>query len=449
MSQIVPILNQIYQTKGQSPEQWIYFNNYLINHSQEINYFFQFINNKLNTNNNEELLLTLDILDYSMDNGRMELWIKVSSKEFLSFFLQLLKDVNDEIIQEKILYLIEKWGKNYDKDTFPNLNSFYISLKKNGIQFPINYNKTYSNYLNNNKSNDNINEYDNENLSDEYINEKICNLIKYSFETSLYEKKYRRLVIKLNEMAISMIEFNDMIKDDFNEKKIENSIKDMRHGFKQLKETIDGGRLKDKKLMDITLFIFNCLKKVFDKWEKIKNNNQNDNFNNNQNNFNFNNQNNSNQQNNKVNDLFDLLIENNNSQNQQSNLDIGNYPQIINNNNMNMNNNLQNNNNMINNFQNNMNVNNNIQNNNMMNMNINNKLQNNNLNIMNKNIQYNNNINMGMNNNMNMMNNNFQNNNYGMNFNNKQDMNNNNMLNNNQNNAFNGNNNQQNILNFF
>ena len=86
MSQIVPILNQIYQTKGQSPEQWIYFNNYLINHSQEINYFFQFINNKLNTNNNEELFLTLDILDYSMDNGRMELWIKVSSKEFLSFF---------------------------------------------------------------------------------------------------------------------------------------------------------------------------------------------------------------------------------------------------------------------------------------------------------------------------------------------------------------------------
>ena len=469
MSEFIQILNKIYQTKDQSSEQWIYLNNYLIKHPQEINNFIQFIINKLNNNNNEEQLLTLDILDYSMDNGRMELWIKVSSKEFLSFFLQLLKDVNDEIIQEKILYLIEKWGKNYDKDTFPNLNSFYISLKKNGIQFPINYNKTYSNYLNNNKSNDNINEYDNENLSDEYINEKICNLIKYSFETSLYEKKYRRLVIKLNEMAISMIEFNDMIKDDFNEKKIENSIKDMRHGFKQLKETIDGGRLKDKKLMDITLFIFNCLKKVFDKWEKIKNNNQNDNFNNNQNNFNFNNQNNSNQQNNKVNDLFDLLIENNNSQNQQSNLDIGNYPQIINNNNMNMNNNLQNNNNMINtfqnnmnmnnniqnnnnminNFQNNMNVNNNIQNNNMMNMNINNNLQNNNLNIMNKNIQYNNNINMGMNNNMNMMNNNFQNNNYGMNFNNKQDMNNNNMLNNNQNNAFNGNNNQQNILNFF
>ena len=219
MSEFIQILNKIYQTKDQSSEQWIYLNNYLIKHPQEINNFIQFIINKLNNNNNEEQLLTLDILDYSMDNGRMELWIKVSSKEFLSFFLQLLKDVNDEIIQEKILYIIEKWGKNYDKDTFPNLNSFYISLKKNGIQFPINYNKTYSNYLNNNKSNDNINEYDNENLSDEYINEKICNLIKYSFETSLYEKKYRRLVIKLNEMAISMIEFNDMIKDDFNEKK--------------------------------------------------------------------------------------------------------------------------------------------------------------------------------------------------------------------------------------
>ena len=92
MSQIIPILNKIYQTKGQSLEQWIYLNNYLINQTQEINYFFQFISNKLNTNNNEELLLTLDILDYSMDNGRMELWIKVSSKEFLSIFLHLLKD---------------------------------------------------------------------------------------------------------------------------------------------------------------------------------------------------------------------------------------------------------------------------------------------------------------------------------------------------------------------
>ena len=120
MSQIIPILNQIYQTKGQSVEQWIYLNNYILNQTQEINYFFQFISNKLNTNNNEELLLTLDILDYSMDNGRTELWIKVSSKEFLSTLLHLLKMINDEKVQEKILYMIEKWGKNYDKSSFPN-----------------------------------------------------------------------------------------------------------------------------------------------------------------------------------------------------------------------------------------------------------------------------------------------------------------------------------------
>ena len=332
MSQIVPILNQIFQTKGQSPEQWIYFNNYLINHSQEINYFFQFINNKLNTNNNEELLLTLDILDYSMDNGRMELWIKVSSKEFLSFFLHLLKIINDENVQEKILYLIEKWGKNYDQSSFPNFNSFYSSLKNNGIQFPINYNKTYSNYLNKDKSNDNINENYYDNLNDDARNQKICDLIKYSFETSLYDKKYRRLVIKLNEMAISIIEFNDIIKGDFNRKKVETSIKDMRHGYKQLNESIIGGRLKDSKLMDITLFITNSLKKVFEKWDNIKDNNQNNindnqnnNFNNNQNNFNFNiqnnnfnnNQNNPIQQNNNVNDLFDIFTDNNNNQNKQ------------------------------------------------------------------------------------------------------------------------------------
>ena len=125
---------------------------------------------------------------------------------------------------------------------------FISSLKNNGIQFPINYNKTYSIYLNNNKSNDNINEYNYDNLNDEYRNEKICDLIKYSFETSLYDKKYRRLVIKLNEMAISIIEFNDIIKGDFNEKKVENSIKDMRHGYKQLNETIDRRKIKRYKI---------------------------------------------------------------------------------------------------------------------------------------------------------------------------------------------------------
>jgi hypothetical protein len=43
MSEFIQILNKIYQTKDQSSEQWIYLNNYLIKHPQEINNFIQFI----------------------------------------------------------------------------------------------------------------------------------------------------------------------------------------------------------------------------------------------------------------------------------------------------------------------------------------------------------------------------------------------------------------------
>ena len=431
MSYIVPILNQIIQNKGFQSQLWINLNTYLLNQTQEIINFYQYMLNKLCENNTEVQLLCLDILDYCMDEGRMELWIKISSKEFLQCLIQILKNNNEEEIQVKILYLIQKWGNNFSDSSIQNFKTIFNSLKLNGILFPSDYKNTYIKYF----------KTTNDNNSD---------LIKYTLDPSLYEKKYRRLVIKLGEMALLMKEFNEKIgKDNYNERRIEVLLKDMKHGYKQLNDSINSGKLKDEKLMDLSLNITLELKKTFIEWEtkkekRITHVNQ----------YNINN---------NENDIFDLF-NNNNNNNNINNLDIGNYPQFSNNdiniyvqnnnfNNSNSNDfskNLSNNNmNTMNNYMNN-NINNNINNssnntmnnfpnnnmNNFPNNNMNNFLNNNMNNFPNNNMNdlINNNINITNNNNMNNSNNinNYQNNpnNYSININNMINYTSNNMNNN-------------------
>ena len=66
---------------------------------------------KLRDINQETQLLAIDFLDYSVDDGKMPLWTQVSSKDFLSSLVNLLKTRDAPEVNTKILYLIEKWGK--------------------------------------------------------------------------------------------------------------------------------------------------------------------------------------------------------------------------------------------------------------------------------------------------------------------------------------------------
>jgi hypothetical protein len=488
MSKVVPLLETIFQNKGGSPQLWKATNEVLLTRSDEARHFCAYMKRKVRDMNKDVQLLALDFLDYSIDDGKMPLWTQVSSKDFLTNLVNILKTRDDNDVQNKILYLIEKWGRRFEKynNIIPNFTSYYKNLKDNGIEFPQNYQSNYQNYVGNIGIN---NEYDNSNY-----NQNSNNL-----DPSDFEKKYKKLVLKLNEMINAMNQVNQFIQNSQNSNydigNLRGIISDIKSGEKQLIETIQGDRLKDEKLMEISLHVTEDIKKTLTRYEDLKKGNIPQSFNSNQNNNNNNqvtfdilegfgnNNNQGNNNNNKqgtVNDLLDIFSNPNTNNNPNQNLNSGMNIQFQNNNNinnMNMFSNNMNQNNMMNmgmNQNNMMNMGMN-QSNNMMNMGMGNMqtqnnqnnfmnqmMGNNNINNMNLNNQNNNGMNfdfgmgmkqntnqsnnlfdMGMSNNQNQFNTNTNNNmnflNMGMNTNTNQNMNNNMFGNNggNNNNLFN------------
>ena len=118
---------------------------------------------KLRDINQETQLLALDFLDYSVDDGKMPLWTKVSSKDFLVSLVSLLKTRDSPQVNEKILYLVKKWGTKFEKyySIIPNFTDVYKQLLNNGLEFPEGNLSTYSKYV---MSQEEVQEYNN-NLS--------------------------------------------------------------------------------------------------------------------------------------------------------------------------------------------------------------------------------------------------------------------------------------------
>ena len=445
MSKVVPLLETIFQNKGGSPQLWKATNEVLLTRSDEARHFCAYMKNKVRHMNRDIQLLALDFLDYSIDDGKMPLWTQVSSKDFLTNLVNILKTRDDVDVQNKILYLIEKWGRRFEKfnNIIPNFTAYYKNLKDNGVEFPKNYQSNYHNYVGESYNNNNDNNNNNNN-SNSYVQN-----IKFSLDPNDYEKKYKKLILKLDEMVKYIGNANSMIDNTQIGNILDNNLKDMinemKEGERLLIETIQGDRLKDEKLMEISLGVTEDIKKTVNRFEDLKrgrnpspfipafnngdnnnnnnniNNNNNqktfdifegfDNNNNNNNNNNFSNNNNNNQGNNPgtINDLLDIFSNPTTNVNQNQNMNSGMYPQFLNDNNNNSNNN--NNNMNMNMFGNNVNMN--------MNM-FNNNVNQNNNNFMNIGFSQNNSMNMSQQNNQNNMFNmnqaNNQNNN-GMNFN--------------------------------
>jgi hypothetical protein len=132
MSKVIPLLETTFQNHGGSPQLWQATRDVLLTRSDEAKNFCFYMKNKLRDMNVNVQLLALDILDYQMDEGKLPLRTQVSSKDFLSSLVNILKMRNDVEVQVKILYLFEKWGKRYEKDKniIPNFSEVYNNLKK-------------------------------------------------------------------------------------------------------------------------------------------------------------------------------------------------------------------------------------------------------------------------------------------------------------------------------
>ena len=450
MSKVTPILDSIFKTNGGTTRQWRSSNEILLTHTDEVKKYCAYMKNKIRDLNKNTQLLALDFLDYSIDDGKIPLWTQVGSKDFLSSLVNIYKTRNDEEVQNKILYLIQKWANKFKKyiNIIPNFNSTYDNLKENEVEFPDNMESTYEKYLqggnsdNNNTSNKT---YNNKEINSE--NKNYLKKINLDLRTSSYERKYKRLVNKLDDWT-QQIQDANVFMDLANEKGFDDELRgicnELETGKGQLVDTIESGKLKDEKLMQISLNVQSDIEATLKRWNDVKNGRKPESF---KSSF-FSNQNNDNSSNNNFSGNINNNSNNNNNNNQnKGGFDLLGFDEDLDGNNNNNNNMNKNNNNLGNDLFDVFSGNNNNANNNM-NSNMNNQGNdffsnmgnNNNQNLfdnndnMNKNNQnnFNNNF-FGINDNMNNQNqnnNNNQGNDFFINFGNS---NNNNVQNNNQN----------------
>ena len=431
----IPLLEIIFKNNGGTSDIWKAISELLHNKEDEIAVFCPYIKNKINSYNKETSILALTLLDFCVDDGKMPLWSALNTKNFLGSMVNSLKTREETDIQNMILYLIQKWGNKFSgNDELSNFSIVYNKLRNNNITFPTETNYSYTKYVKlnkplltnqysfSNKSKDNYNTRKNKSINQIQVETDPDNYLKdinVNLNTSSYDKIYRRLVNKLYDWTHAIHEVNVLINQNTNgnnNSKIEGLLKDLTKGNKQLIETIQSGKLKDRILMEISLNVTDDINMTLGRWNNYKNrrdpgpfvssffqndewrnkmlkndNNNNSNYNNINNFYNImnstfnNNINNSSNFNNNINNNNYNKINNNamnqfNNNNFMDNPELKNYPKLyekLRNSNIN-NNNYQNNNNNYPNFEtyNNINLQNN--NNNNFNDNNNNNINNNN-----------------------------------------------------------------------
>ena len=151
--------------------------------------------------------MLFDILDYIVSQGNMNIWVSISSKNFITFLLDILKVQNSSEIQNKLLQLLQKWGLYFEKKkvVIPNFYKIYNKFKENGVKFPYqeelnNYKYTLNSQAFIQKNKDNFEDiFENENIQDDG-NEKDFSyqpFIKNQLDALNFEIKYRRIVVFL------------------------------------------------------------------------------------------------------------------------------------------------------------------------------------------------------------------------------------------------------------
>ena len=432
----IPLLEIVFKNNGGTSDIWKAISELLHNKEDEIAVFCPYIKNKINSYNKETSILALTLLDFCVDDGKMPLWSALNTKNFLGSMVNSLKTREETDIQNMILYLIQKWGNKFSgNDELSNFSIVYNKLRNNNITFPTETNYSYTKYVKlnkplltnqysfSNKSKDNYNTRKNKSINQIQVETDPDNYLKdinVNLNTSSYDKIYRRLVNKLYDWTHAIHEVNVLINQNTNgnnNSKIEGLLKDLTKGNKQLIETIQSGKLKDRILMEISLNVTDDINMTLGRWNNYKNrrdpgpfvssffqndewrnkmlkndNNNNSNYNNINNFYNImnstfnNNINNSSNYNNNINNNNNYNKINNNAMNQfnnnnfMDNPELKNYPKLyekLRNSNIN-NNNYQNDNNNYPNFETYNNINKQNNNNNNFNDNNNNNINNNN-----------------------------------------------------------------------
>ena len=333
----------IISSDGNNKEAWENLLNNIISNDSNINNdiisnIYQFLIEKT------KIEINLDILDFIVQYGSSSIIELFVNKNLSKQILELLKNNSKSSVnvQKKIIFLIQKWAKKYEKEK-EQINSVFInnykSLKKAGIMFPPDNFKmtTYEKYISDEEAQNIINEVKNENkFANPFLSEMIETNIKG-------EKK-----IFTNESCLKKKLDIDNEENPYNQdNKINNNIKN-NNNFNNNSNNMDSRGMPGNNNIGL-----NEQKSRYPKFPSQfkndimnnlgKNNNTRKNNNNNSKNQ-FPNYNNS--CNNNMNSNFNKINNNNNNNYNRNN----NYNNYTNNYNNNINNNNSNNNNNFNNI---------------------------------------------------------------------------------------------------
>ena len=300
MSKVSSLLEKIFQCKGANIQLWESLKNILQNDNKEIEPFCYLIKRKINNSNKSDTLLALNLLDFAVDTGQMLLWKIIDSKDFLSCIINILKQRLDADLQTVALYLIQKWAFKFQN--YPSIqNSFntYNTLKKCIINFPKEINNSYKDYLNKkveikgdqknyidnsdiinqinkNKNNTNVSAIDKNSLRISRMpsdpNEYLKN-INIDFINNNFDKKYLRLVSKLNDWAVAIQEINILIDNNINGQnnlKLQPLCENLQKGKEKLNNIIQSDKINDEKLMEISLNVSEDMNMTLNRYDKSK-----------------------------------------------------------------------------------------------------------------------------------------------------------------------------------
>ena len=203
---IFSILNNIYSTNGRNKNYW---KDLLIciNNNSSFPKIIEFFNQRIK--NEPSNILNLDILDFLIDYGRIDLLRELSKVDLMMNVFTLLRKSSGsgQEVQTKGIYLTKKWFDiaNNKKENFEGFIKNYNDLQSKGIAFPPSGFKlnTYEQYISINEINNllsNINSFNRQNNNENDFNNNFenienINIINYSYkinnDTSTFESNLK------------------------------------------------------------------------------------------------------------------------------------------------------------------------------------------------------------------------------------------------------------------
>lgn len=248
--------------------------------------FLTYFKNSFKDLNQNSQVLSIDILDYLMDNSNSEFQQLLSEKEFFSFLISLLRMKDIPSLQYKLLGVIEKWGRRFENDKLnPNFTEVYKSLIKNGVSFPSNFKSAYlemhifkssdkNDLFDVSKTNSNNQKHGNDDFYIENDNVTYFLGVNINLDPELFPKKYQIFVGQLKTLLENIKLTNEIINvSDYKQDGLDENVRLVVSNLMDLSSNLVmaiQNSIEHDRLMEICFAINEDIQQTFKRYDQFK-----------------------------------------------------------------------------------------------------------------------------------------------------------------------------------